>query len=403
MATGQGKGRTRRENQNQDWIDKQKQPKETGAAMSNFRLFAVAPPGLESIVKSELQDLGISGRKVAGGVEFSGGLFHLCQANLWLRTASRVLLRLGSFRLTSLEQAAERFSRYPWEIYLRPSRPIRFRITCHKSKIFHSGALEERLIKGIQVRLGKKIKVARMSDARSDDPLIVLRLFRDNCTLSIDSSGRHLHYRGLKTMNVTAPLRENLAAAMLLASGWDRTSPLLDPFCGSGTILIEAALMGMNIPPGRFRKFAFQNWRNFDAAMWHRVVAAADLERRPLTAQIKGFDRSVQAIEAAEANLAACGLFPDVTVEQRELSMLDSPASKGWLVTNSPYGKRLKEIHGLGGLYSEFGEIIRERFPAWTVAMLSPHPFLQRATKLAFRSVATFSNGGIRVNLLLHK
>ena len=369
---------------------------------SNFRLFAVAPPGIEKVVNSELASLGIEGRIRPGGVEFMGGMAALYTANLWLRTAGRVLLRLGSFRLDSLKEAPERFSRYPWEIYLGRSRKVRIRVTCRKSRIYHTKALEERLIEGIEMRLSAPLKVVSSRQGASGSAqLIVVRLAKDRCTLSVDTSGRHLHFRGMKTLSVKAPLRENLAAAMLLAAGWRPELPLLDPFCGSGTILIEAALMAMRIPPGRMRGFAFQKWSNFDQALWNRILAESDLRRRPAPAGIYGFDRDGHAVATALENLAMSGLSDAVRIEKRELSQISPPAARGMMATNPPYGKRLKDSHSLTGLYQEFGEIVRERFPRWKVAMLCPHPVLQRAVRLPFRPVCTFSNGGIKVNLLV--
>ncbi len=368
---------------------------------SNYRLFAVAPPGIERIVNEELNALGIEGRPGPGGVEFSGGLAAIYTANLWLRSAARVLLRLGSFRLERLDEAPDRFSRYPWELYLPQKAKIRVRVTCHKSRIYHTRALEERLVKGIEMRLGRPVRLQSAKSASGSGQLIVVRLARDRCTLSVDTSGRHLHFRGLKTLSVRAPLRENLAAAMLLASRWDPKEPLLDPFCGSGTILIEAALLAMRIPPGRFRGFAFQKWRNFDQALWNKIVAESDLRRRPAPAPIYGFDQNMHAVETAAENLASAGLSQTVHVERKTVSEIEAPARRGLIATNPPYGKRLKDSHSLTGLYQEFGQVVKERFPHWHVAMLCPHPTLQKATRLPLRPVCTFSNGGIRVNLLV--
>ncbi len=370
---------------------------------TKFKLFAVCPPGIEDILSLELSSLGIKGRKVAGGVEFSGDLFTIYSVNLWSRVASRILLRVGNFRLLSLKEATDRFSRYPWELYIPDSTDIRIRATAHKSRIYHSGALKQRLLEGISRRLGHPIRLASERAGRNC-PLLLVRMFRDRCQVSVDSSGEHLHKRGLKKFTVRAPLRENLAAAMLLASGWDRASDLVDPFCGSGTIIIEAVLMACMIPPGRRRKFAFMKWKNFDQGLWKHLLRRSDRLAIEPTGSIIGLDKDPAAVETSILNLEYAGLIPFARIIQEDVSCLERHcrSERGFIVTNPPYGQRLKENYSLTDLFATFGRIVKKRLPGWKLTLLCPQnpPSLRRSLGLSLDSRYRFLNGGLKVELL---
>ena len=369
---------------------------------TRFRIFATSPPGLEDILCRELLSLGIKGRKVTGGVEFTGDLLTLYSVNLWSRTAGRILVRLGNFRLFSLGMAADRFARYPWEIYLSGHSAIRIRASAHKSRIYHAGALTQRLLKGISRRLGRDMRLVSETAGRKR-PLVFVRMFRDNCQISIDSSGEHLHKRGLKKITVRAPVRENLAAAMLIASGWDARSSLLDPFCGSGTIIMEAVLLASMIPPGRQRFFVFMDWKNFDSDLWKQLLKRSDSLMTDPGGKILGMDKDMAAVEAAMANLKSAGLSGCVDMAQGDISNLHSNhMDTGFIVTNPPYGHRLGADYSLTSLYAAFGKVIRSRLPGWNVAFLCPHgaSYLRRAIGISVRSICRFSNGGIKVDLL---
>jgi putative N6-adenine-specific DNA methylase len=261
-------------------------------------LFAVCTPGLESFLARELEGLGLpaiqsppgseylsraeeSGDEI-GGVEFRGSLPDLYRVNLHLRTATRVLLQAGSFYADTFSDLKRRARRLAWASYLRPGRAISLRVSCHRSRLFHSGAVEERILEAIAVALGQAPPLQRLKPGE-DVPLpqlISVRLVENRCTIHIDSSGPLLHRRGYRLASGKAPLRETLAAGLLLASGWDPRSPLLDPFCGSGTIAIEAALLGLGIPPGLRRRFAFMDWPIFDFETWKRLLAAVPRPRK---------------------------------------------------------------------------------------------------------------------------
>ncbi|MBL8058427.1 MAG: hypothetical protein JNK29_17110 [Anaerolineales bacterium] len=362
-------------------------------------------------------------RRLDGGVEFAAALADLYRANLHLRTAGRVLVRLGSFHAEEFWELEKRAAKLEWERYLAPGQPVDVRATCHKSRLYHSDGVAERVALAIGQRLGQPaVQHAPSEDEQAGEiQLVNVRLDHDECTISLDSSGELLHRRGYRLQTAKAPLRENLAAGLLMASGWAAAVrrpagadpvPLLDPFCGSGTIAIEAALLALNLPPGRGRRFAFMNWPGFQAAEWQAVARAATPALPATPVLIMGSDRDEGAIEAARANARRAGVAEHVTLQCRPFSAIEPPNLSGWVVTNPPYGLRLgpserepargrPERSPLRRLYSALGEVLRERCPAWQVAMLTADPELAWATGLGFdpaRAVHTL-NGGLRVTL----
>ena len=244
-----------------------------------YDLFAVCQPGLERIVADELRSLGIANpQPVHGGVEFSGFLTHIYRVNLRSRTTERVLLRLREFRAETFRELHHKAARTAWEEFLTPGCAVSIRTTCRKSRLIHSGGVTERILSGISDRLGKpSTMVTTDEENKSARPnFIVVRLVDDHCQISLDTSGALLHFRGYRQATAKAPLRETLAAAMLLSCGWTHDRSLLDPFCGAGTIPIEAALIARKIAPGRKRDFAFMEWQKFDRAEWDALLDQAD-------------------------------------------------------------------------------------------------------------------------------
>jgi putative N6-adenine-specific DNA methylase len=365
-------------------------------------LFAVAAPGLEGIVAGELQALGMGGAVTVGGVDFQGPTRALYLANLHLRAASRVLLRLGEFNAAAFSELRTKASRLRWEAHLRPGQPVAVKATSHKSRLYHSDAVAERVVGAISDRLGRPVVQHKSSeDETPTAQLVIVRLVRDWCTVSLDSSGALLHERGYRLATAKAPLRETLAAGLVLACGWDPATPLLDPFCGAGTIPIEAALLALNVAPGHARRFAFMDWPGFDARLWRQLLAQAASARRPEAPAILGADRDQGAIAAAQANAERAGVGPFVRFERRTISALEPPAGRGWVVTNPPYGVRVQGGSDLRNLYARLGSVLRARCPGWHVALLSGHPRLAHSTGLRFdprRSLALV-NGGLRVTL----
>jgi putative N6-adenine-specific DNA methylase len=376
----------------------------TESATDRFDLFAIAAPGLEPLVERELRALGMEGIHVdAGGVSFTGGREALYRANLHLRTATRVIARVAEFGVRGFPELVRHAKRQPWERYLVASRPVQLRVTCRKSRLYHSGAVAERVTDAITQRLGvERIDVVKGGeDDDATGQLVIVRVAHDQCLLSVDSSGELLHRRGYREATAKAPIRETLAAALVLAAEWRVDAPLLDPFCGSGTVAIEGALFGRRIAPGLNRRFAFMEWPDFDSALWRRIhgeAVRAVLPRAP--SLIQASDRDAGAIEAARANAARAGVADDIVFEKRALSAIEPPAGPGWVCTNPPYGVRVSERAELRNLYAQFGKVMHAKCRGWTVAMYSADARLEKATRLAFRPVLRTVNGGIPVRVV---
>ena len=388
--------------------------------------FTVTAPGIESITALELARLRLLPAESLPAVKdaenrpsacatapiqpstfnalhFKGGPEALYRANLHLRTASRILVRLGMpFMARSFAELVEKASRLPWERFLTPGQPVALRVTCHKSKLYHSEAVAERVLTALEARLGKPSSRLKPSDDdESENPpqLILARLVDDKCTVSVDSSGALLHRRGYRLATAKAPLRETLAAALLLASGWDAQSPLIDPFCGSGTIPIEAALLALGIPPGMKRRFAFMDWPNFDESLWKSLCSEFHLSSFISPPLILASDRDAGAVRIAQENARRAGVNHLIQFEAQAVSAMYPPARKGWIVTNPPYGVRVSEGKDLRNLYAQFGNVLRSKCPGWRVAILSSDEFLLGHTGLKLEPSLTFNNGGLRVKL----
>jgi putative N6-adenine-specific DNA methylase len=380
-------------------------------------LFAITAPGLEELAATELRARGIAQPVVeAGGVAFSGTIDDVYDANLWLRTASRVVIRIASFHASEFHELERRAKRVPWGRYIGVPARVRFRVTCRKSRLYHSDAVAERLgrIIGGEHGLPGGFTIAGADDAAQEDAsptddaqLFIVRLVHDAVTISADTSGVLLHRRGYRQAVAKAPLRETLAAAVVMASGWDGGSPLVDPMCGSGTIPIEAAMIARGMAPGidhvagASRRFAFMGWAGFDDAAWGRRIAEAMAAAAPGSrAPIVGADRDAGAIEAAIANAARAGVRNDIDFRQHSISALQLPASSGWIVTNPPYGVRVGENAALRNLYAQLGKVMRDRASGWVLSMLTADRGLERQVGVAFRDVLRTSNGGIPVRLV---
>ncbi|MFL5310108.1 MAG: class I SAM-dependent RNA methyltransferase, partial [Myxococcales bacterium] len=333
-------------------------------------LFAVCAPGLEPVLQSELRGLGMPARSVPGGAELKGEMRDVERLNLWLRTASRVLVRLGEVKATSFTELVRKASALPFETVARPGEPVALRVTCRKSRLYHSGAVAQRLHEALQGRLGGEVPLAD-HDEESAHPaqLLLARFDHDVCTVSGDSSGALLHRRGYRLAQSQAPLRETLAAAVLLAAGYTGAEPLLDPLCGSGTIPIEAALIARRRAPGLVREFAFQRWPGHDARGFESLRAEArehQLERSP--AAIASSDADAAAIAAAQGNAQRAGVAADLRFDLAPLREARPPAgAPGLIATNPPYGVRLRG--DLPRLYAELRDLARRS--GYRVAALS--------------------------------
>lgn len=359
------------------------------------QFFAITAPGLEEVCAAELAALEMTGvRVVAGGVEFAGGLRELYAANLQLRTASRVVVRAGTVRARDFAELFGRTARLPWGKFIRPGTRLRVRAVSHRSRLLHTGRIAETVAAAVDRALGR----TRMPE-QGVEQLLLARFEEDLCELSVDSSGELLHRRGWRLAPGAAPLRETLAAGLLLLLGWDGASPLVDPMCGSGTLVIEGALLARRLPPGRQRVFAFMSWPGYRPGLWQAIVAEADRGVRPAPALILGADQDGAVVGAVRENAERAGVLADLELRHQELAALVPPVGPGLVLCNPPYGGRLGSGRDLRPLFRHLGESFRRSFAGWQLAFLAPDEALARATGLPLVAVATLSNGGIPVTL----
>jgi putative N6-adenine-specific DNA methylase len=368
---------------------------------------ATTAPGLEGILARELKEIGVSlGKSIAGGVEFRGSRENLWRANLWSRVANRIVVRVDEFHASSFHELERRAKKVEWDRYVDSESRVRFRVTCRKSKLYHSDAVAERLANAA-AKTGATIAgdVDDDDDESSGDAqLFIVRIANDICTVSADSSGELLHRRGYRQAVAKAPLRETLAAAMLIGSGWDKSSVLIDPMCGSGTIAIEGAMMARNIAAGIRRKFAFEQWPDHDSRAWGAIKDEA--RQRQLTkspAKIIASDRDAGAVTASISNASRAQVLDDIEIENRSVSDVEFPPERGWVVTNPPYGLRVGESGPLKNLYSRIGRIMREKGAGYGLALLSADRGLESQLDLELDEVFRTTNGGIPVRLIVTK
>ena len=355
--------------------------------MSDGRLeaFVVAAPGLERVLLDELTRLDVKpARAVKGGVECSLTWPQLWGVHLRSRLATRVLVRVQRFRATSWPEMEAGLRRVPWASWLAADAGVTVQASCDKgSALYHSGAVEER----VAAALGRP----------AGEQTVMVRVLDDVVTVSLDATGEALFKRGWRGPAGKAPLRETLAAAVLLASGWDRRSPLVDPFCGSGTIAIEAALLARRMAPGRHRTFVFQSWPSFSPERWARLVRGADSDVVEKCPPIVACDRDAGAVATTLANAASAGVASNLEVVQRSVSDLVLPGRTGVVVTNPPYGARLGG--DVRNLFDRFGAVLRERAPGWRVAVLASADTPVPRLGLSCTSALHTTNGGIPVDV----
>ncbi len=357
-----------------------------------FEIFLATYPGLEDILLREVQALGFdTPQQIPGGVTFNGTWPDVWRANLEVRGATRVLARIGSFRAMHPAQLDKRARRFDWASVLRSDVPVRVEATCKRSRIYHAGAARERVERAISETLGAPIEKTA--------PLTVrVRIEDDLCVLSIDTSGALLHLRGHKQAVNKAPLRETLAALMLMKCNYDGQEPVLDPMCGSGTIVIEAAEIHAGLKPGRTRDFAFEHLASFDSGQW------ADM--RNLTSQngstsFFGFDRDQGAITMCKSNAERSNVLDLTTFSQQAIGALTPPCeTPGLVLVNPPYGARISTKNMLYGLYASLGERLKSSFAGWRVGIITTEKGLARATGLTFvDESAPIPNGGLKIRL----
>jgi putative N6-adenine-specific DNA methylase len=354
-----------------------------------------------------LSGLGEQPRVEDGGVSWIGDARSVMRANLWLRTATRVLVRVARFNAKSFAELERHAKGIAWERFVAAGAAADFRVTSRKSKLIHSDAIAQRLQTAVGRRpsapVPKKLAAVRTTnDIVRPAQLFVVRVLRDEFEISADSSGELLHMRGYRQAVGKAPLRETLAAALLIAADWAGETPLLDPLCGSGTIPIEAALIARRIAPGAGRRFAVLDWPEASAARWATLLDDArsiELPRSPVA--ILGSDRDKGAIASARANAERAGVTADIELSVCAVSAIKPPPAPGLVATNPPYGVRASPKTDVRNLYAQFGNVMRATCAGWRVAFYSAQDQHVRETALATAEMFRTTNGGIKVTAVV--
>lgn len=348
--------------------------------MNRIELIAPCHFGLEAVLKREILDLGYEISSVEDGrVTFQGDAEAVCRANIFLRTAERVLLKVGSFQAVSFEELFEKTKALPWEAYI--PKAGKFWVTkasSVKSRLFSPSDIQSVMKKAMVRRLQEHY---RMECFPEDGPEYPVRVFlmKDQVTVGIDTSGASLHKRGYREVSGKAPITETLAAALIMLTPWRGDRILVDPFCGSGTFPIEAAMMAANIAPGMNRSFTAEKWTNLiPKKLWYDTVdEASDLIREPEETDIQGYDADEDVIRIARRNAAEAGVEHMIHFQRRDVRELSHPKKYGFIITNPPYGERLEDKKDLPELYRAFGESFR-RLETWSAYMITSYEDAER-------------------------
>ena len=387
------------------------QPVSTKAAAAIFPLmeqgthlncFAAVPRGAEELAGAELAALGISDAKPGkGGVAFSTDMGGLYRANLWLRTASRVLVQLALFPCSGPSELYAGVHAIAWQELITPEMTLAVDCSLRDSALTHSGFVALKTKDAIVDRIREACGSRPNVDTALPDVRINVHLHKNICTISLDSSGDSLDRRGYRLERNEAPLRETLAAAVVSLTGWDGSIPLVDPMCGSGTIPVEAALMAANIPPGLQRHFGFQRWLNFDRVLWDKIYEEAEsgIRKLPL-GLISGYDLDNRALLLAGRNSAKAGLEGQIHFFHAALQEFRPEGDKGVVILNPPYGKRLGEDDDLRELYCQIGDTMKKYCRGWTGYVLTGNLELAKYIGLKASRRYVLFNGAVECRLL---
>ena len=343
--------------------------------MEKLELIAPCHFGLESVLKREVLDLGYEISSVEDGrVSFWGDAQAICDANVFLRTAERILLKVGAFKAETFEELFDKTKAIPWENYI--PKDGKFWVTkaaSVKSKLFSPSDIQSIMKKAMVERLKQKYHVEWFAEVGASYPVRVF-LMKDIVTIGIDTSGTSLHKRGYRQMTVKAPITETLAASLIMLTPWKKDRILVDPFCGSGTFPIEAAMMAANIAPGMNRSFTAEDWDNLipKKAWYDAMDEAHDLVNADIEVDIQGYDLNPEAVKAARQNAKDAGVDHLIHFQERAVKDLRHPKKYGFIITNPPYGERLEEKKDLPALYKEFGESFK-RLDTWSAYMITSY------------------------------
>ncbi len=343
--------------------------------MKTFQLVAPCHFGLEAVLKREIYDLGYEITQVEDGrVTFEGDAEAICRSNVFLRTAERVLLLVGRFHATTFDELFEGVKALPWEDYIPKDGKFWVKkASSIKSKLFSPSDIQSIVKKAMVERLKSKYRMEWFPENGAAYPVRVF-LLKDEVMVTLDTSGESLHKRGYRTMTSKAPLTETLAAALIMLTPWRGDRIFVDPFCGSGTFPIEAAMMAANIAPGMNREFMAEQWTNLiDRKLWYDTVEEAEeLVDTSVSVDIQGYDIDGEVVKAARENAKRAGVEEMIHFQQRPVRELHHPKKYGFVVTNPPYGERLEEKEALPELYSQIGEAYRN-LDSWSMYLITSY------------------------------
>ena len=340
---------------------------------NKYELFAPCHFGLEAVLKREIIDLGYEVTEVVDGrVSFEGDEEAIARCNVFLRTTERVMLKVGSFKAVTFDELFEKTKALPWENFIPKDGKFWVKkASSIKSKLFSPSDIQRIVKKAIVDRLSGKYNILRFPEDGSEYP-IRITILKDEVTVGLDTSGESLHKRGYRRLTVKAPITETLAAALISLTHWKKDRLLIDPFCGSGTIPIEAAMIGLNIAPGMKRDFQAMAWDNIlpKSLFKEAKKEAEDLIDRETKLSIQGYDLDTSALDAARGNLSFAGLEGNIHFQQRDMRDISSAKKYGFIITNPPYGERLEEKEAMPQLYREMGKAF-QRLDEWSYYIIT--------------------------------
>ena len=349
--------------------------------MRRYELIVPCHFGCEAVLKREITDLGYDVTKVEDGrVTFDGDEEAVCRANIFLRSAERVLIRIGSFHAESFEELFEGTKKLPWEEYIeKDGRFWVAKAASVRSRLFSPSEIQSIMKKAMVERLKETYEVKWFPETGNSYPLRVF-IHKDEVTVGLDTTGDSLHKRGYRKLTAKAPIAENLAAALILLTPWNGGRILADPFCGSGTIPIEAALMAANAAPGMNRSFTAEDWPHIVAKKnWYEAIDEAnDLADFTVKTDIQGYDIDDEMVKIARENARLAGVDHMIHFQRRPVAEFSHSGKYGFIITNPPYGERLEEKEKLSGLYREIGERFKE-LDTWSMYLITSYEDAQKA------------------------
>jgi putative N6-adenine-specific DNA methylase len=367
----------------------------------NFQFFATCPRGLEALLADEL--LAQRALKIVvtdGGVSFEGNLETMYRVNLHSRIATRIMSRVGQGSYTTEEDIYKATFKLNWPSWFKVNQTIRVKVTGVKCPLKSLDFVTLRIKDAVCDRFREEGALRPSVSVRDPDVRIHAYLTQDQYQLYLDTSGAPLYQRGFRDVSVIAPLRENLAAGIIMLSGWIPGTPFLDPMCGSGTFLIEAAMMAVNQPPGMKRTFGFQKLTSFDEGLWKKIESEAMNKMKPIEfLDIYGSDMDLRAVRVARHNLKVAGLEEVAKVMQSDFVKLEPPAAEGTLVTNPPYGQRIGEDEDLKEVYPVWAKHMKESFRGWSTYFLTADLEMPKDMRLKPTKKTPLYNGALECRL----